>query len=450
MYFYTNASPDAPKLNNVWGDFNAVINYIIDGGKQYKTVKIEPVIGKEGTINVYFEAGKDLNFMQYQTIVITGSPITAYNNKPLFIESVNTSLNYYVCTNSTLSNSLGVDDTANIKHGIYHSGIERKFGGVADKRTVIRFKKGMEYRIDDRDWRPLVTPPVTVNATNENWLKFTRISMSSNYDGLDSSSGRMYPFDNTRPTLNFNPIGKYIGTQSYILWNDVSSLYYPIQSSSAKREVHYKIFADSESIVIILQQSSNDNNKYVYSFGEFEQLNPNYKNGFLFCKADTTKGYSTYDSSSFPTIYPYEPASNYLFTQDSSENLPEGLFQTSITSLLYDGGNGTHVSMVRRPEFSMSADASGLDNSTALRNTNFINGGTYFSDVIVHGTGRAGDKILFGKLKNFKWANSNLRGLAGIDGKIYEIDNEYYYSYNHLFSSSATIYTTNLIKLTRG
>ena len=42
MYFYTSISEDAPKLNNTWGDFNKVINYIVDGGTEYPVVKIEP------------------------------------------------------------------------------------------------------------------------------------------------------------------------------------------------------------------------------------------------------------------------------------------------------------------------------------------------------------------------------------------------------------------------
>ena len=55
MYFYSSASPDAPKLKNNWGDFNTLINYIIDGGSNYKILKIEPNPEKENTVKVYYE-----------------------------------------------------------------------------------------------------------------------------------------------------------------------------------------------------------------------------------------------------------------------------------------------------------------------------------------------------------------------------------------------------------
>ena len=380
MYFYTSGSLDAPQLQNTYGDFNAVINYLIDGGSEYKVVKIEPNVEKENTVRVYFENSVAPPFNPYQTIVVSGSEIPLYNTQ-MFIESVNSQYNYYVCYHSSFAGSLNVDETTNIKMKIRTSGIIRKFGGVADKRTVIKFKSGIEYRIDDRDVRPLMTPPITPDEYNEHWLKFTRICMSSNFDSLDSSNARMMPYNPDRPFLNFQPQGGKVGTQAYILWNRVDTYYYPSQSTSdAYTNTPWKIFCDEKSIFIIVCNPNNQSEKYVYAFGGFESYNQNILPGFLFFKSDSLYGESDYDSSSFPSSsYAYSPHSNFFYTYRENSNDYYNVYQYS---MIYDGGDGAPVNLTKCPEYFFSGTYSGsnLDSGNSLAVNNNIYNGTYFSD----------------------------------------------------------------------
>lgn len=185
MYYFTSSSLDAPKLTNKYGDFNKLINYILDGGTTYNVVKILANPSQPNTVKVYIDPNIAMPFVALQTIKINGSIKPEYNTQA-FIESINSVEKYLVCYNTAFVDTIGDDETANIKLKIRNAGFTRKFGGIAENRTVIKFQNGVEFRIDDRDWRPLVQPPVTVNATNENWLKIARVSMSENYDSLDT------------------------------------------------------------------------------------------------------------------------------------------------------------------------------------------------------------------------------------------------------------------------
>lgn len=449
MYFYSSASPDAPKLKNNWGDFNTLINYIIDGGSNYKILKIEPNPEKENTVKVYYEESiVGIPFVQFQSIVISGSAISAYNTQ-MFIESVNSQNKYYVCYNSNLNSTFGIDESTNITMKIKNAGFTRKFGGVDDKRTVIKFAGGMEFRLDDRDWRPLVTPDITPDTTNDNWLKFTRISMSNNYDSLDSSNARMYPYDPLEPLLNFRPEGKRIGTQSYIQWNRVDTMYYPTQSTyDTPNKIMYSIFADEKSILIALFNENNQGEKFVYSFGEYDSYNINVISGFLYCKADTNYGRSDYDSSDFSTNHPYNIQSQFLYNYDSANN-SDSFYKVNSTCVLFDNGFGNISNMVVSPEFIFSPLTSGNRDRKSLLNVNSINGGTYFCDVVLSDNAPEGSKQIYGKLRNMKWVCTNMTGQNNIDGIIFKIDNEYHYSYTHTCDTPSSTNSTNLIKLTR-
>lgn len=441
MYFYTNVSLDAPKLQNTYGDLNAVINYLIDGGTVYDVTKIEEYTEKANCVKVYFEAASP--FVQFQTIDITGSTNVTYNTQ-MFIENVNTVENYFVCYNSNFNGTLPTDETTNIKMKIHNAGFTRKFGGIADNRTVIKFAQGMEFRIDDRDWRPLVTPPVTVESSNENWLKVARLSMSSNYDSLDSAMSRTFPYNSSYPNLVFQPSDKKIGSSAYIQYSKTDTIFYITQSTEPPpTEMGYKIFADEHAIYIATNGVNEIAHKFLYSFGEFERLNTNIQNGYMYCMCDNgVYGLADYDSDAF--------GSSYYASYASYRNFFETMFERGTNlqcSVIYDGGNGSYIDLVRAPEFYMAPIYSGYYNSRSLRNTNGINGGTYFSDVILSDNNGAGNYQIYGKFYNFKWICTNVTGSYNGDGKIYIIDNEYHYS--HIKAIAASDYGTNLIKLTR-
>lgn len=449
MYYFTSSSNDAPKLTNKYGDFNNIINYILDGGATYNVVKILANPSQPNTVKVYIDPSIAMPFVALQTIKINGSIKPEYNTQA-FIESVNSVEKYFVCYNKAFVESIGDDATANIKLKIRNAGFTRKFGGINEKRTVIKFQNGIEYRIDDRDWRPLVQPPVTVNATNENWLKIARISMSDNYDSLDSSTSRTYPYNSQYPNLAFTPTLKKVGTGAWIQYNSVSTLYYPTQSTGALPDLKYDIFADEKTIIILFTQlnSSNIGYKHVFAFGEFDSLDKTMVNGFLFAFNDSLYGTADYDSSSFPSYYPYTYDRNLLRLYDTANGNDTNTFN-NLTSVIYNDGSNNFGRLVRSAEFRLSPSSSGFNDGNALNNINTIDGGVYYCDVILHNNAPSAYKTYFGKFYNMKWVSSNFRGVNYTDGKIHLVDNEYYYSYVHNVNSPQDDFSTNLIKLTR-
>lgn len=451
MYFYTNASNDAPKLKNRYGDLNKVINYLIDGGAEYTVSKIEPNAAKVNTVKVYFTA--DLSpFVQYQTVVVSGSLVSQYNTD-MFIESVNPVEKYYVCYKSTFDDSLGLDNNVNMKLKIKTTGIERKFGGVEQSRTVIKFNGGIEYRIDDRDFRPLVNPPVVPDEYNENWLKCARVTMAESFNSLDSATTRYFPYNPDRPLVNFQPQDNYIGTGAWIQYNRTDTIYYINQSTDdiSNVEMNWKIFADDETLILITNSSGAyyKSDKYVYILGNYERNNTNRINGMLFCFGENINTIYGYDSSStFTSHYANSVPRNFLSTYSGAD---QNYYTGHVVSIVYDNGEGGVGNVARFPEFTMSPTISGYNDGFSLRNVNSFDSGIYFCDVLFaqpQNSGAIGYEI-YGKARNMKWVStalmSNIQSVS--DGKIFMIDGEMYYSYAH--STSASSASTNLIKLTR-
>lgn len=449
MYYFTSSSLDAPKLTNKYGDFNNIINYILDGGAIYNVTKIVANPSVPNTVKVYIDPNIAIPFVALQTIKINGSIKPEYNTQ-MFIESVNSVEKYLVCYNKAFVDTIGNDETANIKVKIRNAGFTRKFGGITEKRTVIKFQSGIEYRIDDRDWRPLVQPPVTVNATNENWLKIARISMSENYDSLDSCTGRIFPYNSNYPTLAFTPTLKKIGTGAWIQYNRTDTTYYPTQTTTAVPDIKYDIFADEKSIIILFSQqgATRIGWKNVFSFGGFDSLDKDTLNGFLFCFGDSTNGLSDYDSTSFPSYYPYDTSRNILNINDAQNNTDANTLNFSISAVFNDG-NYNFGRLVRAGEFRLSPNSSGYSDGNSLKNINPIDGGVYYCDVILYNNDTPSNKVYYGKLNNMKWVSSSFVGTSYTDGKVHLVDDEYYYSYVHEISNGITNYSTNLIKLTR-
>lgn len=111
-------SSDAPKLTNTYGDFNNIINYIIDGGNLYNIVKIEPRSDK--TVKIYFdETLLGCPWVEFQTITVTNS--TTYN-LDFFIESINVIEKYMIGYNTSIifSTSISVISIRSLKPSHKH------------------------------------------------------------------------------------------------------------------------------------------------------------------------------------------------------------------------------------------------------------------------------------------------------------------------------------------
>lgn len=441
MYFYTSGSADAPKITNTFGDMNAIFNYIIDGGSQYDVTRIEPLA--DNRFKVYYT---DFNaFTLYQTVKISGSTIDEYNSDTWFIEEVNTESKYYVCYNKNANIESGIADNDVMKIGIRHSGIQRKFGGVADFRTVIKFSEGIEVRIDDRDWRLQTNPVVDDSASTNNYMKMARLSMSSNYSSLDSNTSPVFPYNSQFPELTYKPVDKKIGTASFIQYTKIEDIYFPVQSTYDPAPVSWSIFATSKSMILILQNTSRVGWKHLYHFGGFDRENTNIANGYLFSHCDNTgNGTADWDTSNFPSHYAYGSGRNLLNASIRSESEA----RSSICSVVYDNGQGVSIGVNRCAEFGMAPTNSGYNDGRSLKNTNGPNGGTYFCDALIIGAESSGSYTYYGKMYDVKWVCTNMAGFSS-EGKIFVIDGEYYYSYIHYMSSGSGTETVNLIKLDR-
>lgn len=449
MYFYTNASNEAPKLKNEYGSLNNVINYILDGGAQHKINKIENFsANKSNTIKIYYNA-EVCPFVPYQTIDVSGSVIPEYNTS-FFIESINSVDRYIIAYKSSITPTLPDDtETQSLNMKIHNAGFTRKFGGISDKVTIIKFSNGMQFRIDDRDIRELNNPPIAKTSANENWYKVARITMSPSFDSLHSSLVRTYPDVSSRPDQVFNMVNNHF-CPAYIRYTKINTEYYLTTTStlSGNGETPYKIFANDKCIYIILSHNDDNRWKFVYVIGTYEALNPEVVNGYMF-----TMGYNGEGSGDFTTVsnyssgtYPYNDITNLLYVNETSDR---SMMELHTHSVVYDNGNGTYDWICRSPELYICPTLSGLDYGRYMSYPNKINNAVYFSDVLLSSGKSSSDKTYYGKLYDIKWACNNLGNTTDKDGTLYEIDGDMYYEYVHSCRGSSSYLTHNYIKLTR-
>ena len=260
MKFYSSYNSGAPQLTNTWGDFNKIINYIVDGLPAQNITSVE--------MNEPFKV-----------IVTLDSPAKCAKNETFKIENCD-NLNYnkdYIVSsysgnqvflyNLALTEILPASTNGILK--LVTPGWTRKFGGVSDSRTVIKNAYGMEYRFDDRDFGPLVTPQVTTDS----WMKVCRVSMSSNYTSLDSTDSPIFPYESARPEQTFSASGKYL-PNCLIVYNKNPSSYISdgsdyITSNSTSAQytrgpMNWSIYANENFIYFCLKQ--NYSNVRIYHF----------------------------------------------------------------------------------------------------------------------------------------------------------------------------------------
>ena len=427
MYFYTSDTPGAPQLNNTYGDFNNVINYILDGGAQNSVVSIEAI--EPNKCKLFFSVA--VPFTQFQTFEVTGAVNTIYNTR-YFIESINAELKYIICYCQTIGANTPIDDSPNIKARLFGCGMTKVFGGIENQRTVFKTENETYYRIDDRDFRPMVTPAVTINSTNNKWMKAARVCIADGFDSLDSTSHRMYPYNPTRPTENFNPTGKYIG-QTFVIYNRgiiSADSYAGADEYKLNRQnysvgpMKWKIYADNRTMYIILYTTADYNQLFnrqsmaVYVFGEFDGIRQDIKNSILYC--NKSEAYNdTYDGNIYCGLFSYG--------SDNTSPLFPSIYVNgaySPCSIIFSDANYNTVETTFIGGSGLSPTNSG---SGGLQYPNPLDGGLYISDVLVKNS-----NIYFGKCNGIKFINnhignnSKVASEAIIDGSMIKIDNKFY------------------------
>lgn len=424
MYMYTSASTDSPKLNNTYGDFNKVINYILDGGSEQSVVSIEAI--EPNKCKIYFSGS--VPFVQFQTFQVSGAITTAYNTR-YFVESINAVDKYAICYCHSISVITAIDSSVNIKAVIFGCGLTKVFGGVSDNRTVFKTPNGTHYRVDDRDFRPLVTPVAAINSTTNNWHRVARVCISDGFDSLDSTSNRMFPYNPERPTENFNPTGNYIG-QTLVSYNrgvnPNNSIYNSyLTYNETRHAMDWIAYANDKVIYITLYTQLNTNynvkSSATYVFGEFNGINNSLKNSLLVCNKSSSYN-STYDSgdyilsmASYNTSENFNPIfpSNYTNGNTRACAITFDNMANSIDDIKFSGGSG------------ISPTYSGGSGSISYPNP--VDNSLYFSDVMVRSSSK-----LYGACIGMKYID-NYIGNSGVvlsesikQGTLMNISGSYY------------------------
>ena len=453
LYFYSNDTVGAPQLNNQWGDFNKIINYLIDGGPLTKVNSVEWITHKK----IKISSSTKINYLKSQTITVSGCINESYNGE-YFIEKFDAEYKNMICYRNDLADLLEPETSDNININITACGMERVFGGVSDLRTVIKTKSGIHYRIDDRNVYDMLTPKMT---PNNNWLKFARISMAEYYDNLDVAdyeSVKLFPFNKERPNENFYPDGLYAGqtwiNTNYLHFASASSTGTPSMLStiplnnttssyvtSSSNRMKWRIYANDEIIYIYFHcyytnTSTNVSAKSsrCYVIGEYNCINPNFKNGYLSfdhfgnglnnTTATNNSVYLEQSSSSSSTNFNFIIGSNGNTSQYSST---AAILDNGSTYTLVSGHSPTFApaGMFRRSDNCLS---SGNTYYGAMGYPNQADGKIYTSDISV-----CNGNIYYGTLKHVKWILSGISSRAEsdtnnklIDGDIINIDDDYY------------------------
>ena len=414
-YLFDSDSTDAVKLNNTWGDFNKVINYIIDGtsGLTYNISSF--VYYTDNKVKVSFENNAK-PFVRYQTITIKSDTYQF----DFFIDKIETK-GVYILYNKDITNTQINNFGSSLTCSIVKSGLTRVFGGVTDNRTVFKTSNGMQFRIDDRNYGDKTIFPQSTATFYTNYPKLCRVSMCKSYTSLDSTESRIYPYIETRPTENFEVIGNYIG-QTYIYYNynfssSRNNYIFPTTGDYAANNTKYRIYANNKCIIILLYNNlmnSNLKNTMCYIFGE-------YINNF-----DTISGYMQC-SKTLNLNSPYNDQSgnfNVNVMDGSSPN--QSTFPSTtqggncICKTVYNYNNST-LGINFRPEFGVYNSGSGTGPISYPSGDNKL----YTSDVLLFGN----DNII-GKFYNIKWVHNNIYGnIVGPpldDDKLVSIDNKIY------------------------
>ncbi len=404
MYFYSSAASDSPVITNTYGDLNKVLNYIIDGGNEYSILKIEPSADKK--VKIWYDPSlAQCPWILSQSITIS-SGSASYNNYKFFIEAINVADKYVICYNSKVTQTSPIE-TASMKAKITPAGITKVFGGVDEKRTVFRFSgNSVEYRLDDRDFGPLLNPPITTPA---HWTKVARVCMAEYFDTLDSTSTKQYPFNAARPTENFTPSGNYIG-QAFLPYT-IANLNKRYITDTSYTDVHsryeYRIWASDKFILFqFMIYNYNDNESKFFMLGNFDAIDKTKKNGLLM--AQRPWGDNTYNST------------NGSYLQTSQRQYSSFMDENEVTArhyTIFDNYNSSSDSMWvnNNGEFYLGG---WQPSGSGMTIPNNIDKGVYFSNVIIHGSNQ-----YFGNMYDCKWINTSYNNnrdtLAIIDEELY-------------------------------
>lgn len=416
LNMYASWMPDAPQLNNTWGQLNAVLNWcLVDDGEELPITSVEST-DQIGILKVNAPQSTITKFIKDMTISISGSFYTELTSKPFLIVDIGTGFMKIARTNFPTEMLTDTSETLKIKR--VSAGMKRLFGGVEEKKTV--FATGDDkfcLRVDDTN--PTDGGRMSITSWGNNWYKSARVMISNGFNSLDEVNGQFAPFaSNSNDSYNMNPSGNYNGWAKWfynMVWDGSS-----YESADIGRFNNaWAIFANDKVMYLIIYAGTGVTYRTSsYMFGQFDCNDKNFPYN---CLLNAHNRLVTYNNGN--VLYPYGQYNSPLLHRTYTHEFMKIMLRSYTGT--YTGSRVYEYSM----DFgAQNSGAGGMPYPNPMDNMVSIN------DAMVYA-----DNNLYGKYIGLKWISNNV-----VNGKIQnnvtfkykDNDGDVYYKYMVLGNES--------------
>lgn len=433
LNMYASWMPDAPQLNNTWGQLNAVLNWcLVDDGEEFSITSIENT-DKIGILKVNAPVETSIKFVKDMTVSISGSFYPELTSKPFLI--VDNGLGWFKITRKDFTTEIITDtsDTLTIKR--ISSGMKRLFGGVEEKKTI--FQTGDDkfcLRIDDTN--PTDGGRMSISSWTESWNKMGRVMISNGFNSLDEINGYFAPYaNNSNDIHNMHPSGNYNGWSKWYYNPTWSTEGGPYDAYSASRFNNaWAVFANDKVMYLIIYAGSGlTHHAFSYMFGEFESNDENFPYN---CILASHNRLHTYNQST-EYITPHSQYNTALF-QRTYYNYYHNIMLRSYTGV-YTGGRIYPYSF----DFGSSNSGGG-----GIQYPNPQDNMISLNDIFVYA-----DSNLYGKYIGVKWISHYVYDKIsnGVTFKYKDDDSDKYYKYMILTQegNNSSYFTSVMFDITK-
>lgn len=386
LNMYASWMPDAPQLNNTWGQLNAVLNWcLVDDSEELPITSVENT-DQIGILKVNAPQSTINKFIKDMTISIGGSFYTELTSKPFLIVDIGTGFMKIARTNFPTEMITDTSETLTIKR--VSAGMKRAFGGVEEKKTV--FATGDDkffLRIDDTN--PTDGGRMNITSWDNNWYKMARVMISNGFNSLDEVNGQFAPFaSNTNDQYNMNPSGDFTGWAKWY--------YNPVWDGNGYDNANYgrmnnawSLFANDKVMYLIIYAGTGITHRsFSYMFGQFDCNDKTFPYNCLLNAHNRLCQYN----ASWSYLYPY-----------ASYNSP--LLHRTYTSewfkIMLRSYTGSYTG-ARVYEYSLDFGAQN-SGSGGLAYPNPMDNMVSVNDALIHA-----DDNLYGKYIGIKWISNNV------------------------------------------
>lgn len=420
LNMYASWMPDAPQLNNTWGQLNAVLNWcLVDDGEELPITSVETT-DQIGILKINAPQDTVVKFAKDMTISITGSFYTELTSKPFLIVDIGSG--WIKIARKEFPSEILTDTADTLKIKRISAGMKRAYGGVTEKKTI--FSTGDDkffLRIDDTD--PTADGRMSISSWTNTWWKMGRVMISNGFESLDEVNGYFAPFANTANDIhNMNPSGAYNGWSKWYynpLWSTEGNAYdaYPYNRFNNA----WSLFANDKVMYLLIYPSTGLTSKaFSYMFGQFENSDETFPYNCLL--------------SSHNRLHTHTQSTDYI-SPHAQYNTP--LFQRSTYNYYHNimlrSYNGSYTGGRVYPySFDFGSANSG---SGGLTYPNPQDNMISLNDVFVYADGN-----LYGKYIGVKWISHNVidKISNGVTFKYNDLGDDKYYKFMILAQEGTT------------